>query len=247
MDLKTKDNYIVLYPSLLGGEQFTATLADCLPNTNSCHNKVDDKGAVLTQCLTHFAEGRTADNFINTHYKWDENKNLIVRDHVNPNLKLYEVFTPRFKPILLTTTSPEMWWEKRNWILYRPIRREKVNLRYLRTSIDDRCDTKFLRKLKRNMPEVVAEPDIFTYWFNGECKWNQDHRSNHILYMRGHFNSFDAYKTHFADMISINIDNVYRNLSRLTHDVKQHFPQLDTELWEQRWELWRERNDRQKI
>lgn len=245
IDFEVDNNYIVLYPSLLGGEMFTTTLADCVPSMNPCHNSLDEKGAVITRCLTHFAEGRTADNLINKHYKWDKTKGVICRDHINTNLNLYETFTPRFKPILLTTTSPEMWWEKRNWVLYRTVYKKDVTIKYLKTNIDELCDTKFLRKLKRNMPDVVLEPDIFTYWFNGECEWNQDHRTNHIHYIRGHLASFEAYRTHFADMISINIDNVYRNLPRLTHDVKQHFPQLDTELWEQRWEEWRERNNRQ--
>lgn len=243
-------NYIVLYPSLLGGEWFTSSISATVDTLQTVGSRNKDN-IVLVNCLTRFAESAQADggDLLNENYNLNPDLDQIVRDHPSKLVgEVYKPFVLRFNPIVLYTKRADMWWEKRHKTLFSSIRKSDITLEWLQSNIHSNFTQDKLDNLWKQLPEFVIVPDIFTYWHTGEFRATDmnTHKQEQIRHIKKVFSDVQACADAFEQThYSVNMDNALLGRHELFYkDVKTIFPRVDTDKLGELLDEWR---SRQKI
>ena len=152
------NNYILLYPALIGGEWLAHSLSICVPDYNPNPSTWIDQH-VNIQCYTNFTQNEP---FINPLYEYDPSKSIIIRDHINPELYKYEQL-PGLTPIILYSNNIDMWWHRRWRTLYKYVNKDILSVDWLQKNVNEDCDLEFLEELQLIVPETFTTPDIILY------------------------------------------------------------------------------------
>ena len=242
-------NYIVLYPSLLGGEWFTSSISQCVDDLQDCRSSYEDT-IVNVQCYTVFSEtAKEKGSIINSKYELDNTKSQIVRDHPVKQLReCYSKLDIKFNPIVLYTKKPDLWWTTRWETLFKSVRTSEINLSWLKENISDSFTQKKWNAVKKQLPDFVSIPDLVAYDRSGEYNTtNMDiHRAEQIRHFKKVFLDVAEYNDVFPEpMYRVNMDNALLGRHELFYkDVKNIFPGVDTNRLGKLLDEWR---SRQKI
>ena len=234
------NNYILLYPALIGGEWLAHSLSMCVPDYNHNPSTWIDQHANI-QCYTNFTQNEP---FINPVYEYDPSKSIIVRDHINPELYKYEQL-PGLTPIILYSNNIDMWWHRRWRTLYKYVNKDILTVDWLQENVNEECDLEFLEELQLIVPDTFTVPDVILYWEtgqNGFTRSHDDRRKDNIRHIREHMNMFTEFEDLFNPAHTLNMDHVYTHWNKFAGDCKQIFPELDTKEFYALWSKWLERN-----
>lgn len=234
------NNYIILYPALIGGEYLAHSLSLAVPGYNA--NPMVWAGQHATiQCYTNFTQ---TDPFVNPAYEYDSSKSIIVRDHINPELDKYKDM-PGLTPILLYSVNIDMWWHKRWRTLYKYVDKSVVTLEWLQEHVSTECDEAFLDTILIIAPDQFTIPDIILYWETGDDGFGRSHehrKRDNIRHIREHMLEYENYKRLFNTPYKVNMDYVYQNWYRFEHAIKSIFEDIDVIKFKELWSAWLERN-----
>ncbi len=239
-------SYVILYPSLLGGEFIAYTLSVCLPNYNHNIMKWDNNRAIVN-CPFGFSEELHRDFDQQSTFPADYSKPFILRDHISPRLGMkYSDFDPKLTPIVLITTNPEMWFDKRVDRLYTWNHKDEITLEFIKKKLGFPTTQERLDEIKDAvLGDSICLPDL-TMWARDNKpivdRTPAIRRRDHTRYMRQHLLNFLIHQKNFDPLIIYDMDNVYRNLQTFVLEWQRIFPDLNTDKFTEYWREWLERN-----